>query len=678
MATKLAGPTPPLESCSGKKNLVPEPTVLLLSTSDTDLISARSSGKNYRWANPSRLSDLELTDLLAEASIVVIRILGGYRAWQSGIDTVIAGGVPAVLVSGEQAADAELTDRSTVAAGTALQAHIYLAHGGVDNLRELHAFLCDTVLMTGFGFTPPVATPTWGVLERPDAGKTGPTSRCSTTVPSTWPATPATSRRCAGRSKTPADARCRSTARRSPPRPGGVLERPDAGKNRPDVAVLYYRAQHLAGNTGYVEALCRAIEDAGAGEPAALAATITGRLRGWRSITRQQGDSVEVSAEKGYLREFGNLVFHFALLGLLVAVAVGKLFGYEGNVIVIADGGPGFCSASPAAFDSFRAGNTVDGTSLHPICVRVNNFQAHYLPSGQATSFAADIDYQADPATADLIANSWRPYRLQVNHPLRVGGDRVYLQGHGYAPTFTVTFPDGQTRTSTVQWRPDNPQTLLSAGVVRIDPPAGSYPNPDERRKHQIAIQGLLAPTEQLDGTLLSSRFPALNAPAVAIDIYRGDTGLDSGRPQSLFTLDHRLIEQGRLVKEKRVNLRAGQQVRIDQGPAAGTVVRFDGAVPFVNLQVSHDPGQSWVLVFAITMMAGLLVSLLVRRRRVWARITPTTAGTVNVELGGLTRTDNSGWGAEFERLTGRLLAGFEARSPDMAEAAAGTGRDVD
>lgn len=86
---------------------MPEPTVLLLSTSDTDLISARSSGKNYRWANPSRLSDLELTDLLAEASIVVIRILGGYRAWQSGIDTVIAGGVPAVLVSGEQAETAD-------------------------------------------------------------------------------------------------------------------------------------------------------------------------------------------------------------------------------------------------------------------------------------------------------------------------------------------------------------------------------------------------------------------------------------------------------------------------------------------------------------------------------------------------------------------------------------------
>jgi len=393
----------------------------------------------------------------------------------------------------------------------------------------------------------------------------------------------------------------------------------------------------------------------------AMANTIAGRLRGWRTTIRHPDDTdtVEVSAEKGYLREFGNLVFHFSLLGLLVAVAVGKLFGYEGNVIVIADGGPGFCSASPAAFDSFRAGNTVDGTSLHPICIRVNDFASHYLPSGQATSFAADIAYQSG---GDLTSNTWRPYRLEVNHPLRVGGDRVYLQGHGYAPTFTVIFPDGQTRTSTVQWRPDNPQTLLSSGVARIDPPAGSYPNPDERRKHEIAIQGLLAPTEQLDGTLLSSRFPALNAPAVAVDIYRGDTGLDSGRPQSLFSLDPRLIDQGRLIKEKRVNLRAGEQVRLDQGPAAGTVVRFDGAVPFVNLQVSHDPGQTWVLVFAITMMAGLLVSLLVRRRRVWVRLNSAgedVPGTVNFELGGLARTDNSGWGDEFERLTERLLSGF-------------------
>ena len=384
-----------------------------------------------------------------------------------------------------------------------------------------------------------------------------------------------------------------------------------------------------------------------AGSPEALAALISEELRGWRRVTRQVDGVTEISAEKGYLREFGNIVFHFSLLGLLAAVALGKLFSYEGNVIVIANGGPGFCSASPAAFDSFRAGNSVDGTSLYPMCVRVTDFQARYLPKGQATAFVSNIEYQAGD---DLASGTWRPYTLEVNHPLRIGGDRVYLQGHGYAPTFTVTFPGGQTRTQTIQWRPDDALTLLSSGVVRIDPPAGLYPS-DQRRKNQIAITGLLAPTQQLDGTLLSSGFPALNDPAVAIDIYRGDAGLDSGRPQSLFTLDSRLIEQKRLTKVKRTNLTLGQEVRLDDG----TVVRFDKATPFVNLQVSHDPAQVWVLVSAMTMMAGLLVSLIVRRRRVWARITPDGTGTVRVELGGLARTDNSGWGGEFDSLTRRV-----------------------
>ena len=227
------------------------------------------------------------------------------------------------------------------------------------------------------------------------------------------------------------------------------------------------------------------------GDPQVRRPGISARLRGWRRVTRHDGDITEISAEKGYLREFGNIVFHFSLLGLLVAIAVGKLFGYEGNVIVIANGGPGFCSASPAAFDSFRAGNSVDGTSLYPMCLRVNDFQARYPPNGQATSFASDIDYQAG---ADLATGTWRPYRLEVNHPLRIGGDRVYLQGHGYAPTFTVTFPNGQKRTQTVQWRPDDPRTLLSSGVIRLDPPGGMYPNADERRRHQLAIVGLFAP----------------------------------------------------------------------------------------------------------------------------------------------------------------------------------------
>jgi cobaltochelatase CobN len=183
---------------------VQAPTILLLSTSDTDLITARASGAQYRWANPSRLVDRELNEQLDGADLAVVRILGGYRSWQDGIDTVVASGVPTVVVSGEQAPDADLMSYSTVPAGVALQAHVYLAQGGVVNLHQLHAFLCDTVLMTGFGFAPPANVPNWGVLERDSASHDGPT-----------------------------------------------------------IAVLFYRAQQLAGNTGYVEALCSAIEEAG-------------------------------------------------------------------------------------------------------------------------------------------------------------------------------------------------------------------------------------------------------------------------------------------------------------------------------------------------------------------------------------------------------------------------------
>ena len=386
------------------------------------------------------------------------------------------------------------------------------------------------------------------------------------------------------------------------------------------------------------------------GDPQAVADGVAAKLRGWRKISRPSGDGVEISAEKGYLREAGNLVFHFSLIGLLVAVAAGKLFGYEGNVIVIADGGPGFCSASPAAFDVFRPGITVDGTALYPICLRVNDFDAEFLPTGQAVSFVADIAYQADK---DLIDNTWKSYQLKVNEPLRVGGNRVYLLGHGYAPTFTVTFPDGQTRSQTVQWQPNDLLTLLSSGAMRFDPPAGSFPDPDERRKNQVAIEGLLAPSEQLDGRLLSSGFPALNNPAVAVDIYKGDTGLDSGRPQSIFALDKRMIEQGRLKKMARVNLRLGDQTRLEDG----TVVRFDAVTDFVSLQVSYDPAQICVLVFAATMMAGLLASLIIRRRRVWVKIHKADdTGVLTVEMGGLARTDNAGWGEEFDRLVTRLV----------------------
>ncbi|TYB55973.1 cobaltochelatase subunit CobN [Nonomuraea sp. PA05] len=206
-------------------------TVLLLSTSDTDLLSARASTVPYRLGNPARLVPGDLPALLEGVELVVVRLLGGRRAWAEGLDALLAGPVPVVVLGGEQAPDAELMELSTVSGGVCAQAHAYLAHGGPANLAELHAFLSDTVLLTGHGFAPPAPTPSWGRLER-EAG-TGRLEREAGT----------------GRLEREAGT--------------GRLEREAGVRGGPVIGVLYYRAHHLAGNTAFVEALCSAIEDAG-------------------------------------------------------------------------------------------------------------------------------------------------------------------------------------------------------------------------------------------------------------------------------------------------------------------------------------------------------------------------------------------------------------------------------
>ncbi|MCC3330573.1 cobaltochelatase subunit CobN [Nocardia abscessus] len=180
--------------------------IVLLSTSDTDLLSARASGADYRWGNPARLLVDDLPGLLDGADLVIVRILGGKRAWEDGLEALRASGIPLVALGGEIAPDAELMECSTVPGGVAADAHNYLAAGGPENLRQLHNFLSDTVLLTGHGFEPPIQLPSWGELDRVAATRA----------------------------------------------------------EGPTVAVIYYRAQHLAGNTAYVDALCTAVEQAGA------------------------------------------------------------------------------------------------------------------------------------------------------------------------------------------------------------------------------------------------------------------------------------------------------------------------------------------------------------------------------------------------------------------------------
>ncbi|GAA4620921.1 cytochrome c biogenesis protein ResB [Saccharopolyspora hordei] len=413
----------------------------------------------------------------------------------------------------------------------------------------------------------------------------------------------------------------------------------------------------------------RATLDSSVDEVMAAART---RLRGWRTVEREEGDGAKsISAERGFLREIGNLVFHFALVGLLVGVAGGKLYGYEGQVIVVADGSE-FCNSGTYNYDSFRAGLNVDGTQLSPFCLRVDGFDIDYRPNGQVADYRVHTQYQSGD---DLANDTWRPYLLQMNHPLRTAGDRIYLTGNGYAPRFTVTFPDGQQRTGVIQWQPADPATMLSQGATKFDPPG--VQDEAERRQKQLAVTGLFAPTASFDGAVLSSRFPDLLDPAVAVDVLRGDLGLDSGRGQSIFGVDQSMVEQGRLQRVARENLRLGEELRLDDG----TTVRFDGVERWANFQVSHDPFQSWVLVFAVLVIFGISTSLMVKRRRVWVRAVPHPdqdgagpARTV-VEVGGLARTDQAGYGEEFTRLAADVLGTGADRSPE-SRAASGPARE--
>ncbi|MET7490346.1 cobaltochelatase subunit CobN [Streptomyces sp. NPDC005538] len=196
-------------------------TVLLLSTADTDLLAARASGAGYRIGNPNRVDVAgELPALLAGADIAVVRLLGGKRAWEDGLAALKASGIPTVLLGGETVPDAELMAESSVPAGVVAEALRYLVEGGPENLAELSRFLSDTVLLTGEGFEAPQKMPEYGVHGEPELD----------TV-------------------------------------------------RPTVAVLFYRAHELSGNTAFVDTLCNAIEAKGAN----ALAVYCGSLRGAES-----------------------------------------------------------------------------------------------------------------------------------------------------------------------------------------------------------------------------------------------------------------------------------------------------------------------------------------------------------------------------------------------------------
>jgi cytochrome c biogenesis protein len=396
------------------------------------------------------------------------------------------------------------------------------------------------------------------------------------------------------------------------------------------------------------------------GDPAAVAVQIRAGLRRsrWRAVARaSEGGGWTVSAEKGYLKETGNLVFHTALIAVLVGVAAGSWFGWHGNRLLVAGADTAFCN-TVQQFDEYGLGARRDATDLPGFCMELTDFRATYRETGQPASFRAFV-------TVDEPGSSTEDVDFSVNDPLRLDGANVYLFGHGYAPVIRYTDRYGVAQTTVAPFLTVD-QWLTSEGAAKF-PDANVDPATGERDPRlQVAFEGLYLPTAPDAPPFTRSVHPAERSPGLLLFAYRGDLGENAGIPGSVYRIDQRQVQAGRLerVGEPRL-LRVGESWRLDDG----TTVEFLGTRQWITLSVRHDPGQPVALGGVVVALAGLMLSLTGRRRRVFFRITPgdgsPTPRSSLVEAGGLPRTDYPGFGEEFER----VVAG--ARGPVAVPAAA-------
>ncbi|HWS57526.1 MAG TPA: cytochrome c biogenesis protein ResB, partial [Actinotalea sp.] len=383
---------------------------------------------------------------------------------------------------------------------------------------------------------------------------------------------------------------------------------------------------------------------------------LTGR---WRRVPRFRVDVVRspdgsggtVAAERGYLRETGNLVFHLALIGILVSVATGQLLHYRGQAIVVE--GRGFANAV-TDYDTFEAGTGFDPSSLVPFTLTLDRFTARFTAdlAARPRDFLAEVTVR-EPGQDDAA----RAETIRVNHPLSVGGAKIYLQGNGYAPDVTVRDAAGEVAfAGPVPFLPQDPQ-YLSRGVVKV---------PDVSTGDQIGLVGFLLPTAVVTAEGAASVYPQPDDPLLVLTVWQGDLGLDDGLPQNVYELDTTAMTQVLDADGEPVTLlvEPGQTVEL---PAGLGTLTWDGLPRFVALDLRHDPALGAILVFAVAAILGLAVSLFTPRRRVWLRVATTTGeggqgGRTVVAGAALARTDDIGLAAELERVMDAVRALDEGR----------------
>ena len=347
------------------------------------------------------------------------------------------------------------------------------------------------------------------------------------------------------------------------------------------------------------------------------------RKRRYRVVEASDGTDA-VSAEKGYLREAGNLLFHLSVLVVLVGFALGGLFGYKGGVILVV--GNGF-SNNLTQYDDFVPGSLFKASDMEPFSFDINDFSVDWLTSGpragMARAFDSQLTYRESPSSPE------KSYDLKVNHPLTIGNTEVFLIGHGYAPVITVRDGKGDVVYSGPTIFLPTDQSFRSFGVVKA---------PDAEPT-QIGLEGEFYPTvafSKQTGSYFSAFGNTLD-PLISMLVYTGDLGMDAGTSQSVYALDKSNVTM--LTKKDgapyRVDLRPGQETQL---PDHLGTVSFDGIKRWNKIQISQTPGKRIALAGVVLALIGLLGSLFIRPRRVWVRARR-EGGSTLVEVAALDRS---------------------------------------
>ncbi|WP_354027125.1 cytochrome c biogenesis protein ResB [Curtobacterium oceanosedimentum] len=375
------------------------------------------------------------------------------------------------------------------------------------------------------------------------------------------------------------------------------------------------------------------------------------------SLLKRSGYRVErfgdsVSAERGYLRETGNLVFHAALVGVLVAVGLGGGFSYTGQRLLVE--GQTFSNVL-GSYDSFNPGRWFRQTDLQGYNLTLDKFTTTYEEKnldalGQALDYSATV-------TSREKGEEPKTSRIGVNDPLSVGGTNVYLLGNGYA--MQVTIRDGKGNVAFQDVVPFLPEdaNYTSTGVIKVPDASPS----------QLGLVGFFYPTaSKLSTGAFASAYPDAQNPLLTLQVYRGDLGLDSGVPQSVYSLDTSGLEQiaGRQSKTASVELKPGQTKTLPDGTGS---ITFDGVKRYVSLDVHHDPSQLFVAGFAVLAVLGLLTSLFVPRRRVWVKAVPRRGaehGEYDLEYAGLARGEDPNLERAVDDIAKRHLSDLGVRIP--------------